>query len=84
MKINLFIIFLVYFALNVFLIIKLSRKVMDKNSESEGKLNEIIKKNNKDTKIMSCLLIALNMTPIIFIIYLIMKNKVKMKNVNVL
>lgn len=84
MKINLFIIFLVYFALNVFLIIKLSRKVTEKKPDLEGKLNEILAKTSKDTKIISCLLIALNITPILFIIYLIMKNKVKMKNVNVL
>lgn len=84
MKINLFVIFLVYFALNVFLIIKLSRKVTEKKPELEGKLSEILAKTSKDTKVMICFLIALNITPILFIIYLIMKNKVKMKNVNVL
>ena len=81
MKINLFIIFLIYFALNICLVINLSRKVHQSRTGG-GELDH--NKIGKDIKITSCLLVALNLTPIIFVIYLIMKNKVKMKNVNVI
>jgi hypothetical protein len=81
MKINLFIIFLIYFAINVCLVINLSRKVHQSNNGG-GELDQ--NKIKRDIKITSCLLIPLNVAPILFVIYLIMKNKVKMKNVNII